>query len=73
MTENEAKTKWCCGPKIISDQMLADRLIPAKVPNPPESNGLCCGSKCMAWRWAAFAEGEEHAGNIHGYCGLAGK
>lgn len=41
MTEDEAKTKWCCGPKIVADQILANRLMlemPRK-PNPPDSNG----------------------------------
>ncbi len=73
MTENEAKTKWCFAYRVTSSGHYT---LDNRSPNdPPEifSRYRCIGSACMAWRWAAFAEGEEHAGNVHGYCGLAGK
>lgn len=52
MTEEEAKTKWCCGPKLIADQANAARLMafPLSQPAGPMENGLCIGSACMAWR-----------------------
>lgn len=53
MTEEDAKTKLCCGPKIVADmllsQMLMDKTPPQ--PNPNTANALCVGSVCMAWRW----------------------
>lgn len=46
MTEDEAKTKTCCGPiPVLIGLIIASR------PNdddPPMAN--CVGSKCMAWR-----------------------
>jgi len=39
MTEDEAKTKICCGPPQVAAQMMRAR--PA----------YCAGSACVAWRW----------------------
>ncbi len=74
MTEDEAKTKWCPFVRHVWEHNVDfpgayNRIV---VPD-PGANLNCVASDCMAWRWAAFAEGEEHAGNVHGYCGLAGK
>jgi hypothetical protein len=87
MTEDEAKTKWCCGPKAVSDQLLAARLMDNKLqrPNPPDANGLCIGAACMAWRMFPDTRGitgvkveggvatEEPPRSTAGFCGLAGK
>lgn len=40
MTEDEAKTKSCCGPRNNGSHGGDDDL-------------LCVGSACMAWRWIA--------------------
>lgn len=82
MTEDEAKTKWCCGPKTAADAAIV-------IANGPVSgNGLCVASACMAWRetTAAFLKdtGERaRPDTIYataslerkpagGFCGLAG-
>lgn len=78
MTESEAKTKWCCGPKLVADQMLSNRLMAPNqpAPNPPEHNGLCIGSACMAWRDNWGVNPDNPTGSpvvVGGYCGLAGR
>jgi hypothetical protein len=61
MTEDEAKTKICCGPPQVAAQMMRAmmRALPA----------YCAGSACMAWRrdYAEDSLGKD------GYCGLAGR
>ena len=88
MTEDEAKTKWCCGaPAIVSQAM--DQAAGNTTGREPLK---CIGSACMAWRWAmepnpAYVE----QGNVwpdtrqpqeklmmlpgreRGFCGLAGR
>ena len=60
MTEDEAKTKLCCGPLQVATQMVQHlNNIPAK----------CIGSACMAWR----RDYEEDSLGKDGYCGLAGR
>lgn len=78
MTEEQAKTKRCCGPENCGD-----------VGN-PDATGYrhrwCNGSACMAWRW--FQPGHDpdlgrqfpdlmqsdlNARRDVGYCGRAGK
>jgi hypothetical protein len=68
MTEDEAKTKICCGPPQVAAQMMRAR--PA----------YCAGSACMAWRW--LPKCGENPNNpaeamslppTEGYCGLAGR
>ncbi len=72
MTEEEAKTKWC--PFALQIWKAADNNdLSMNRDGTGVPTAFCLGSACMAWRWSAFAEGEEHAGNVHGYCGLAGK
>jgi len=71
MTEDEAKTKKCCGPKII---LLGLLVSTGKRITDPEAPLLCIGSDCMAWRWSYPPD--EAAGNKNGpqgFCGLAGK
>jgi len=74
MTEDEAKTKRCCGPEGCGF-----------VGNDKER--YCIGSQCMAWRWIkidrdykfgpADDEGKMKVLSSpiteYGYCGLAGK
>lgn len=63
MTEEEAKTKSCCGP------MQAEH-GKTHVVN-------CIGSACMAWRWeSGFPLPNDPPAiseRYHGFCGLAGK
>jgi len=75
MSEDEAKTKWCCGPlQNLRGMMVLSYIANGSAKEIEEtfpSRGFCIGSDCMAWRW----EGEvDHGGpDDHGYCGLAGK
>jgi hypothetical protein len=81
MTEEEAKTKNCCGPVgsgvatgacqwVESDDVEYVVMWPTR---------LCTGSACMAWRWLHKAGKDEndqpnyYAGPWQGYCGLAGR
>jgi hypothetical protein len=65
VTEDEAKTKVCCGPTVL---------------HPNTMNGCCVGSACMAWRWAleyyrdpdATDPTKYRSSAADGYCGLAG-
>ncbi|MGA0604915.1 hypothetical protein ACO2Q0_02860 [Phenylobacterium sp. VNQ135] len=64
MTEDEAKTKACCGPRNNGANGADDDI-------------LCIGSACMAWReWRDVATsaktGISRAVVLGGYCGLAG-
>jgi hypothetical protein len=65
MTEEEAKTKSCCGP-------MQAEFGKTHVVN-------CIGSACMAWRWDDFivvdGPGDEHhhMSDTQGFCGLAGR
>jgi hypothetical protein len=80
MTEDEAKTKACCGPPAVFLMMAINAGIEPKV-----GDGNCFGSSCMAWRWTVAQgvklERHEFDGSVtdqtpvqgHGYCGLAGK
>lgn len=45
LTENEAKTKICCGPLCIAATM--------------EGANPCVASECMAWRWVFDATGHH--------------
>jgi len=59
MTENEAKTKHCCGPEGTGSK------------GPPDNDGTCdrycIGSACMAWRVKRLPDGDQY-----GFCGLVG-
>jgi hypothetical protein len=78
MTEDGAKTKYCCGvlSKIDFDIRHANGETDIKAMK-------CQGSKCMAWRWEAGAfdhNGTPSVRNFqgdvvqaHGHCGLAGR
>ncbi len=78
LTEEEAKTKNCCG-----DQSCGAWLPQPPVPGQPQKR-VCIGSQCMAWRWVPTPEWEQKADREYrrsgtrlppkyGYCGLAGK
>jgi hypothetical protein len=79
MTEDEAKTKWCCSPKVMADAVLSKVLDSQRAPVPDGRNGLCIASACMAWRWMAWVEGVAvsygpgYGDKTNGFCGLAGK
>lgn len=79
MTEDEAKTKICCGPLYLADALTGLYAISAGKDHPKLANGNCGGSACMAWRWMAWVEGVAvsyspgYGDKTNGYCGLAGK
>jgi hypothetical protein len=50
MTEEDAKTKWCCGPQIIAATLVVLQGDPRRVELTPDA-GHCIASACMAWRW----------------------
>jgi hypothetical protein len=67
MTEEEAKTRRCCGPVDCGRNANTDLVYNA---GDTECVGytvtrMCIGSACMGWR--PFVENRAH-----GYCGLAG-
>ena len=85
MTEEEAKTKACCGaPSVAAATLLAHPDVSAR-PIGGLKMGLCIASACMAWRW-----NEDWVSSVHdpvagtmttklkngarllGGCGLAG-
>lgn len=69
MTEDEARTKVCCGPPAISAAIVSTGAAMSGVPI--EAKGpLCVGSACMAWRWSNPAASADD--RRHGFCGLAG-
>lgn len=48
MTEDEAKTKTCCGPQTVA-MMIGLAAPNLRAEMTPEA-GLCIASRCMAWR-----------------------
>ena len=48
MTEDQAKTKMCCGPQVVGMTILAT--APAGTVEMTPSAGRCIASDCMAWR-----------------------
>lgn len=68
MTEDEAKTKTCCGslPVMIGVLMTTN-------PSSKPPHASCIGSACMAWRWEPkVVVAGERLPTLHGWCGLAG-
>ena len=63
MTEDEATTKWCCGPEH-SGRVVRNIHDPAG-----RYDRMCIGSACMAWIWR-WVPGETSKTN--GSCGYAG-
>ena len=83
MTEDEAKTKWC--PFVRETELRTGTWNrPGDRSRSDAERYNCCGSACMAWRWALSPDkaahfnktwktkGEPEAYPV-GYCGLAGK
>ncbi len=71
MTEEEAKTKRCCGPSgcgTLSAGIYEQYLTMSG--NVSVQLSFCIGSACMAWRWD---DKEGLNGILGGHCGLAGK
>lgn len=71
MTEDEAKTKMCCGPKPIADTtIMAGGGTVTAIP------GNCIASGCMAWRHGVIPVKAAGIGmpvlGRDGWCGLAG-
>lgn len=77
MTEDEAKTKTCCGPPSVANVMA----VVSGLMRTTGAPSLCEGSACMAWRWevspAAASAYDRIIGGAPivagGYCGLAGR
>jgi len=74
MTEEEAKTKVCCGPPFVATAAIAmssgGSIADERV------FGKCIASACMAWReprWETDDQGfPRRVPSGAGYCGLAG-
>ncbi len=68
MTEEEAKTKWCPFVRHYNAmfQPCGNSLAGVPPRETPVTPFTCIASACMAWRKAL-------AGDVGGYCGLAGK
>lgn len=65
MTEDEAKTKWCCGPPAMVNQTINHA-----AGNTNKEPLKCIGSACMAFRKVAPLEmGDPYTV----FCGLAGR
>lgn len=50
MTEDEAKTRQCCGPQLIA--MMNAAIATRGEGMIASASVFCVGSACMAWRWA---------------------
>lgn len=76
MTEDEAKTKWCCGPPAIV-AVIVNHAAGDTSKEPLK----CLASACMAWRVAKIKTEVEQGGDTFahswtttvGYCGLASR
>jgi hypothetical protein len=77
MTEDEAKTKICCGPPGTNTMIHAIEMQ-------SDADICCIASGCMAWRWDtdAWTLAFDDKGPLtrrkdydepQGYCGLAGR
>lgn len=64
MTEKEARTKKCCGPKVLISPMFA---AAGRATSDLTGPLHCNASDCMAWRWVTRIAGDDN-----GFCGLAG-
>jgi hypothetical protein len=87
MTEEEAKTKSCCGPVGCGKRGRNDYSDYLNNPSGPEERQAaiiaaaadaprtCIGSACMAWRWYPDNRQDFTGWEEHriGWCGLAGK
>jgi hypothetical protein len=80
VTEDEAKTKACCGPfreaipyagAAEHEEIARDGLDPEYA---AEISGRypCIASSCMAWRWSGTASQYSRIADVPGFCGLAG-
>lgn len=68
MTEDEAKTKMCCGPPSVAASNYYRAGADCDAPM------HCIGSACMAWRWTLNRDpSTQEIVKTHGYCGLAGE
>jgi len=74
VTEEEAKTKRCCGPEGCGvyeggvPLLRTDGRRASLVPGQPR---MCIGSACMAWRWHRLGKVVADL-ETTGSCGLAG-
>lgn len=67
VTEDEARTKLCCGPLMLAETWVNEEALKAGHRGP----GRCIASGCMAWRWEPIRDFSDAP--IEGYCGLAGR
>lgn len=84
MTEEEALTKLCCGPRIVAASAAAVAPKNTAATATIEGSFKCCGSLCMAWRVreqiGLGPNGERRSFDMDGmtrwvddgFCGLAG-
>jgi hypothetical protein len=86
MTEDEAREKWCPHTQVSiatsesTDAHSDNRRSEYGSSIEFESNPVCLGSKCMAWRWArelkVFGADPGLSAEVitdKGFCGLAGQ
>jgi hypothetical protein len=74
MTEDEAKTKVCCGSPVVVGPILA-AAFHSQSGSPVKADTKCVASDCMAWRWKEGLDKDPKDGHfkkLFGYCGLAG-
>lgn len=84
MTEDEAKTKLCCGPRVMAASVSATAPKNTATTAEIEKSFLCCGASCMAWhvkeQIGIGPNGQRRSFDTDGltrwvddgYCGLAG-
>ena len=84
VTEEEAKTKRCCGPEGCGSigRFAPPQPVPTgvlgvgySINGPQLLYSMCIGSACMAWRWFGVVSTMLVDVNLpppkHGYCGYA--
>jgi hypothetical protein len=80
MTEEEAKTKACCGPSYCGKIVDRWREMNRNDESYLRTNRVCIASACMAWRWE-WEKGDMNdqapeqwrVSTTIGYCGVAGR
>lgn len=71
MTEDEAKTKACCGPADCGLRHVNHDIVDS-IGDPTLTERRCIASECMAWQWRDTDEAVPEGWTpSNGYCGLA--
>lgn len=79
MTEEEAKTKRCCGSDTCGVCSTTEKIEMQNGSVVHVALRMCIGSACMAWRVTPQSTEIKENGRVQttiaptGYCGLAGK